>query len=125
MGRPQGPQRLAWSAQGPHGLLFPSLAAGATRDLAAALELSGGAGRVGRQALVQRGLLRRLQGRDDDARRDFAQAARLGSAFARHQLVRMNPYAALCNAMLANAMKQLQRGPPGQDHHPTAPPERS
>ncbi|XP_047373343.1 tetratricopeptide repeat protein 36 isoform X3 [Sciurus carolinensis] len=81
--------------------------AGALEDLERALALSGGRGPVARQGFVQRGLLARLQGRDDDARRDFEQAARLGSPFARRQLVLLNPYAALCNRMLADMMGQL------------------
>ncbi|XP_069894220.1 tetratricopeptide repeat protein 36-like [Dipodomys merriami] len=81
--------------------------AGALEDLERALELSGGRGRAARQAFVQRGLLARLQGRDEDARRDLERAARLGSPFARRQLVLLNPYAALCNRMLADMMGQL------------------
>ncbi|XP_026361431.2 tetratricopeptide repeat protein 36 [Ursus arctos] len=84
--------------------------AGALEDLERAVTLSGGRGRAARQGFVQRGLLARLQGRDDDARRDFERAARLGSSFARRQLVLLNPYAALCNRMLADVMRQL-RGP--------------
>ncbi|XP_055477881.1 tetratricopeptide repeat protein 36 isoform X2 [Psammomys obesus] len=81
---------------------------GALEDLERALTLSGGRGRAARQSFVQRGLLARFQGRDDDARRDFEQAARLGSLFARRQLVLLNPYAALCNRMLADMMGQLR-----------------
>ncbi|EDL95338.1 similar to cDNA sequence BC021608 [Rattus norvegicus] len=81
--------------------------AGALEDLERAVTLSGGRGRAARQSFVQRGLLARFQGRDDDARRDFEQAARLGSSFARRQLVLLNPYAALCNRMLADMMGQL------------------
>ncbi|KAM6172807.1 tetratricopeptide repeat protein 36 isoform 1-T1 [Erethizon dorsatum] len=84
--------------------------AGALEDLEHAVVLSGGRGRAARQGFVQRGLLARLQGRDDDARRDFERAARLGSPFARRQLVLLNPYAALCNRILADMMGQL-RGP--------------
>ncbi|XP_051691958.1 tetratricopeptide repeat protein 36 [Oryctolagus cuniculus] len=87
--------------------------AGALDDLERALALSGGRGRAARQGFVQRGLLARLQGRDDDARGDFERAARLGSPFARRQLVLLNPYAALCNRMLADMMGQL-RGAPNQ-----------
>ncbi|XP_055404251.1 tetratricopeptide repeat protein 36 isoform X2 [Bubalus kerabau] len=83
--------------------------AGALEDLERALALSGGRGRTARQGFVQRGLVARLQGRDDDARRDFERAARLGSPFARRQLVLLNPYAALCNRMLADVMGQLRR----------------
>ncbi|XP_011383155.1 tetratricopeptide repeat protein 36 [Pteropus vampyrus] len=82
---------------------------GALEDLELALALSGGRGRAARQGFVQRGLLARLQGRDDDARKDFERAARLGSPFARRQLVLLNPYAALCNRMLADVMGQLHR----------------
>ncbi|KAL1782134.1 tetratricopeptide repeat protein 36 [Sigmodon hispidus] len=84
--------------------LSPPLRAGALEDLERAVTLSGGRGRAARQSFVQRGLLARLQGRDDDARRDFEQAARLGSPFARRQLVLLNPYAALCNRMLTDMM---------------------
>ncbi|XP_004856769.1 tetratricopeptide repeat protein 36 [Heterocephalus glaber] len=82
--------------------------AGALEDLERAVALSGGRGRAARQGFVQRGLLARLQGRDDDARRDFERAAQLGSPFARRQLVLLNPYAALCNRMLADVMRQLR-----------------
>ncbi|NXA42908.1 TTC36 protein, partial [Eudromia elegans] len=83
---------------------------GALRDLDAAIRL--GRGRAACQSLVQRGLIRRLQGRDEDARQDFARAARLGSAFARRQLVLLNPYAALCNQMLGHMLGRL-RNPDG------------
>ncbi|KAM9659003.1 tetratricopeptide repeat protein 36 [Trichechus inunguis] len=82
--------------------------AGALEDLERAVALSSGRGRAARQGFVQRGLLARLQGRHDDARRDFERAARLGSPFARRQLVLLNPYAALCNRMLADMMRQLR-----------------
>ena len=63
-----------------------------------------------RQSLTQRGLLYRRQGRDDEARADFGLGARLGSGVCREQLVAMNPYAAMCNAMLARAMTELRDG---------------
>lgn len=72
------------------------------------MALSGGRGHAARQSFVQRGLLARLQGRYDDSRLDFERAARLGSTFARRQLVLLNPYAALCNRMLADVMAQLR-----------------
>ncbi|XP_007494765.1 tetratricopeptide repeat protein 36 [Monodelphis domestica] len=82
--------------------------AGALEDLDCAILLSRGQGQVACQSYVQRGLLFRLQGRDDDARSDFEKAAHLGSPFARRQLVLLNPYAALCNRMLTDMMRQLQ-----------------
>nr|XP_006121009.1 tetratricopeptide repeat protein 36 isoform X1 [Pelodiscus sinensis] len=82
--------------------------AGALQDLDTALHLSRGTGHVACQCFVQRGLLSLLQGHKDKARLDFEQAAGLGSAFARHQLVLMNPYSALCNQMLSEVMRKLQ-----------------
>ncbi|XP_028321083.1 tetratricopeptide repeat protein 36 isoform X2 [Gouania willdenowi] len=78
-------------------------AAGALLDLDQALALTGSTGRTSCQALVQRGLLHRLQSRDDEARADFEKAAALGSEFARQQVVALNPYAAMCNKMLSEA----------------------
>lgn len=62
------------------------------------------------KALCQRGLLHRVEGRDDEARLDFQQAAQLGNDFAKTQLVALNPYAALCNQMLGDVFAKLQRG---------------
>uniref|UniRef100_A0A1W7RCT4 Tetratricopeptide repeat protein 36 n=1 Tax=Agkistrodon contortrix contortrix TaxID=8713 RepID=A0A1W7RCT4_AGKCO len=78
----------------------------ALEDLEAALKLSKGAGPVARQGFVQRGLIQRLQGQEEAARRSFEQGAALGSVFARQQLALMNPYAALCNQMLAELMRK-------------------
>ncbi|XP_050766788.1 tetratricopeptide repeat protein 36 [Gymnogyps californianus] len=86
--------------------------AGALRDLDAAIRLSRGCGRAACQSFVQRGLIRRLQAREEDARRDWERAARLGSAFARRQLVLLNPYSALCNQMLCEMLGRL-RNPGG------------
>lgn len=44
----------------------------------------------------------------DDARRDFEEAAKMGSKFAKTQLVEINPFAALCNQMLRQAFDQLK-----------------
>ncbi|NXG49549.1 TTC36 protein, partial [Psilopogon haemacephalus] len=81
---------------------------GALRDLDAAIRLSRGRGRAACQSFVQRGLIHRLQGRDEEARRDLERAARLGSAFARRQLVLLNPYSALCNQMLCEMLGRLR-----------------
>ena len=48
------------------------------------------------------GMIHRLEGRDDLARKDFDSAAQLGSSFAKSALAAMNPYAAMCNQMLKN-----------------------
>ncbi|KAM6400406.1 tetratricopeptide repeat protein 36 [Rhynochetos jubatus] len=87
---------------------------GALRDLDAAVRLSRGRGRAARQSLAQRGLIRRLQERPEEARRDWERAARLGSAFARRQLVLLNPYSALCNQMLGEMLGRL-RNPGGTE----------
>ncbi|XP_043072676.1 tetratricopeptide repeat protein 36 [Puntigrus tetrazona] len=81
---------------------------GAVEDLERAVSLSGGVGRSACQALVQRGLLLRLSGRDEEARVDFEKAAALGSEFARQQAVILNPYAALCNRMLSEVINKLR-----------------
>ena len=62
------------------------------------------------QALCQRGILKRLDGDPDGALEDFKQAAGLGSPFARQMVVKMNPYAALCNQMLADCMQKMKDG---------------
>ncbi|CAH2096486.1 unnamed protein product [Euphydryas editha] len=56
-------------------------------------------------ALCQRGVLLRKRGDDDSARTAFAEAAKLGSGFAKKQVVELNPYAALCNQMLSQVMR--------------------
>jgi hypothetical protein len=38
---------------------------------------------------------------------DFTRAAELGSAFAKQQVLLLNPYAAACNQMLSKMIKQL------------------
>ncbi|XP_050351042.1 tetratricopeptide repeat protein 36 homolog [Nymphalis io] len=56
-------------------------------------------------ALCQRGVLLRKRGADDAARAAFTEAAKLGSGFAKKQVVELNPYAALCNQMLSQVMR--------------------
>ncbi|MGH0185601.1 UNVERIFIED_CONTAM: hypothetical protein FKN15_018306 [Acipenser sinensis] len=92
--------------------------AGALEDLGRSISLSGGAGRTGCQALVQRGLVHRLARREEEAREDFQRAACLGSAFARQQVVNMNPYAAICNIMLAQVINKMRNPelPGARDH---------
>ncbi|XP_068150094.1 tetratricopeptide repeat protein 36 homolog [Drosophila tropicalis] len=59
-------------------------------------------------AHCQRGVLHRKLDNLDKARDDFESAAKLGSKFAREQLVEINPFAALCNQMLRQAFDQLK-----------------
>lgn len=81
---------------------------GAVEDLEKAISLSRGTGRTACQALVQRGLLLRLAGSNEEARVDFEKAAALGSEFARQQAVILNPYAALCNRMLSEVINKIR-----------------
>jgi len=46
----------------------------------------------------------------DGATDDFQHAARLGSSFAKSQLVALNPYAQLCGAMVAEMLELERRG---------------
>ncbi|XP_011332030.1 tetratricopeptide repeat protein 36 isoform X2 [Ooceraea biroi] len=79
----------------------------ALEDLHLAVELSEGKGRAGVQALCQRGALYRSMGQNDKAKEDFTRAAKAGSSFAKSQLVALNPYAAMCNAMLREIMSKM------------------
>lgn len=85
-------------------------------DLNNAINLSGGKGRAGCQALCQRGLIHLKEKNEKDAKSDFEAAAKLGSRFAKAQLVQMNPYAAMCNKMLKEMMTRLQNGEPMGDN---------
>jgi len=79
-------------------------------DLNNAVNLSEGKGRAACQAYCQRGLISLKEEQLEQAKADFEGAAKLGSQFAKAQLVQMNPYAALCNKMLKGVIGQLQRG---------------
>lgn len=82
----------------------------ALEDLNNAVNLSQGQGHAACQALCQRGLIYKLQKRDEEALADFREAAKLGSQFAKAQVVQMNPYAALCNKMLGQMFAKLREG---------------
>lgn len=79
----------------------------ALEDLNSAVELSEGKGRSGVQALCQRGALYRSMEQDDKAKEDFTRAAKAGSSFAKSQLITLNPYAAMCNAMLREITSKI------------------
>lgn len=85
---------------------------GALQDLNKAIELCHGRGNVACQAYTQRGLIKRLDGDEDGAKEDLRNAANLGGQFAKQLLVTLNPYAALCNQMLAEVMNKLRSGEP-------------
>ncbi|XP_052287005.1 tetratricopeptide repeat protein 36-like isoform X2 [Dreissena polymorpha] len=48
--------------------------------------------------------------KDNEAKCDLTHAAHLGGQFAKQLLVSMNPYAALCNQMLADVIGKLRTG---------------
>ena len=75
-----------------------------------AIKLSNGKGVAAAQALTQRGLILRLEGDEAEALEAFKKAAALGNAFAKTMVVQMNPYAAMCNKMLSEAISKLQEG---------------
>ncbi|XP_018786932.1 PREDICTED: tetratricopeptide repeat protein 36 homolog [Bactrocera latifrons] len=80
----------------------------ALADLSKAITLCTEQPRTKCTALCQRGMLYRKQNNVDAARKDFEDAAQLGSNFAKTQLVELNPFAALCNQMLRQAFDQLK-----------------
>ena len=80
----------------------------ASADLDKALDLCGNKGPVAGQAFTQRALVHKLNGDDGAALEDFKKAAKLGNSFAKSQVAEMNPYAALCNQMLAEAIGKLR-----------------
>lgn len=84
----------------------------ALNDLNTAIQLSGGKGLAASQAYCQRAMLHQLNGNCEDGENDFRAAAALGNAFAKSQLVSMNPYSALCNQMLGEVFSRVRNGEP-------------
>lgn len=62
------------------------------------------------QALCQRALIFRFQNDENRSYADFQRAAALGNEFAKQQVVKLNPYAALCNSMLSQMITKLRNG---------------
>lgn len=62
------------------------------------------------QALSQRALIYRFQNDETRSYADFQKAASFGSEFAKQQVVKLNPYAALCNSMLNQMITKLRNG---------------
>lgn len=89
-----------------------AIAVAAIKPSAAVVEAAGvgnGAGSVAsaralENALVQRGVLHRGAGRDDDAYADFARAGELGNAYAKAQAVALHPIARLNADILGEVM---------------------
>jgi len=47
---------------------------------------------------------------DEAAKADFQKAANLGGVFAKQMLISLNPYAALCNQMMAEMISKVKKG---------------
>uniref|UniRef100_D3TQG0 TPR repeat-containing protein n=1 Tax=Glossina morsitans morsitans TaxID=37546 RepID=D3TQG0_GLOMM len=80
----------------------------ALQDLNVAIEYADVQYKTKCHALCQRGVLYRKQNKLSDAKIDFEEAAKMGSEFAKTQLVEINPFAALCNQMLREAFVKLK-----------------
>lgn len=89
----------------PNSLIIPV----ALIDLTKSIELSTSQHQLTKcRALCQRGIVKRKLNDIDGAREDFNESAKLGSKFARQQLVTLNPYAQLCNQMVTKLLTDLQ-----------------
>ncbi|RWS02501.1 tetratricopeptide repeat protein-like protein, partial [Dinothrombium tinctorium] len=82
----------------------------ALKNLNIAINLSSNKRNTLRQSLCQRALIYRLKGKDEECLNDFKEAAKLGSEFAKQQVVQLNPYSALCNQMLSEMISKLRQG---------------
>lgn len=91
----------------------------ALADINQAIELAGRNREVLRNAYAQRGAIHKAQERTELARKDFEFAAKLGSTFAKVEAVALNPYAALCNQFLTQALREHQAALP-EDWKPAA-----
>jgi hypothetical protein len=60
------------------------------------------------RAFCQRGIIRRKLNELESARDDFNESAKLGSKFARQQLVDLNPYSQLCNQMVSKLLADMK-----------------
>lgn len=73
-----------------------------------AISLSNGRGRAACQAYCQRAMLYHYFENEELALKDWKSASTLGSQFAKNQLIKNNPYAALCNKMLYDVFKSFK-----------------
>lgn len=81
----------------------------ALADLSKAIELSTNSHPLTKcRAYCQRGIIRKKQNDENGARDDFNESAKLGSKFAKQQLVELNPYARLCNQMVTKLLADMK-----------------
>eukprot|EP00043_Microstomoeca_roanoka_P008293 m.79898 g.79898 ORF g.79898 m.79898 type:complete len:212 (-) comp14187_c1_seq1:189-824(-) len=62
---------------------------------------------IAQAAYAQRAVLKRVLNDVEGARKDFEMAGKYGNAWARHEAVKLNPYAAMCNQMLKQAVDAM------------------
>ena len=78
-------------------------------DLSEAIALSGNCYDLTKcQAFCQQGIIKRKLGDLEGARSDFNESAKLGSKFARQQLIELNPYTQLCNQMVTKLLADMK-----------------
>lgn len=78
-------------------------------DLSKAIELSKDSHLSTKcRALCQRGIIKRKLNDIEASRDDFNESAKLGSKFARQQLIALNPYSQLCNQMVSKLMTDMK-----------------
>eukprot|EP00127_Corallochytrium_limacisporum_P001461 Clim_evm14s57 gene=Clim_evmTU14s57 len=65
---------------------------------------------VKREALTQRAMLKRLLENNDGAMQDFRKAADMGEEVAQQELIKDNPYAKMCSAMVNQVMGAYRPG---------------
>ncbi|KAL3320771.1 Tetratricopeptide repeat protein 36 [Cichlidogyrus casuarinus] len=84
----------------------------AAQDLETAMTLNGPETRCEaiKQVYSQYGLLMLAAGEQEKALESFKKAASMGDAFAKKQLVQLNPYAALCNKYIGDLLKKAMQG---------------
>jgi len=95
----------------------------AMRDCTSAIEHAAHQGdrSVLRQSYTQRGIIRRVKGNDEEAAlKDLQMGGKYGNVYAKREAVRLNPYAALCNQYLAQAMQHQWSGVGSGDAAPAA-----
>jgi tetratricopeptide (TPR) repeat protein len=82
----------------------------ALSDVDRAIELANGERPILRQAHTQRGLILKALGEDEKALEAYKLGASFGNTFAKTEAVRLNPYAALCNQYLQQALEHHWSG---------------
>lgn len=78
----------------------------ATKDLDAVIEIGKGQAAILRQAYTQRGIIKRQQGDQPGAQKDFEMGAKYGNPLARNIAISENPFAKMCNQVMMEVMSR-------------------